>query len=456
MMDWTDRHCRYFLRLVEPARAALHRDGHAPARCSSATCRGISTSIRPSIRWRCSSAAAIRTRSRTARRLGEAWGYDEINLNVGCPSRARADRQLRRVPDGRARAGGATASRRCATRSTLPVTVKHRIGIDDGRGLRASCATSSARSRMRARRRSSCTRATRCSRDSRRRRTARCRRSSTTYVHRLKRDFPRADHRDQRRHRDARRDRDASSHSVDGVMLGRAAYHDPWLLAQVDGELLRRRTLTRARAPMSIARDDALRRATARSAASPLALDRAAHARALPRPAGRTPLPADAVRRATPAGRRSRRCCSKRSPRSNGDASRRRTMRTGASPARPRRPLPQSFGRRDCSARRARRSQVTWSAFLGCRAAGHHPQEAIGRDLGEDRRADVRRRPAAYTARLPPRRIRARNSTTISTAIQRRKTNAKRRLSLKLLARVRRQRAAQARVRPQRQQRLRR
>ncbi len=65
-----------------------------------------------------------------AARLAEAWGYDEINLNVGCPSpRAQAGNFgacLMAKPDQVARCVEAMANA-----SNLPVTVKHRLGIDD-------------------------------------------------------------------------------------------------------------------------------------------------------------------------------------------------------------------------------------------------------------------------------------------------------------------------------------
>ena len=86
MMDYTDRHCRYLLRLLSPHCAALHRDGHgagARARRRSNACSG---SMRPSIRSRCSSVARTRSCSRARRSWAPQRGYDEINLNVGCPS----------------------------------------------------------------------------------------------------------------------------------------------------------------------------------------------------------------------------------------------------------------------------------------------------------------------------------------------------------------------------------
>lgn len=65
-----------------------------------------------------------------AARLGAAWGYDEINLNVGCPSekvqRGRFGACLMAEPQVVADCVAAMAEA-----SGLPVTVKHRIGIDD-------------------------------------------------------------------------------------------------------------------------------------------------------------------------------------------------------------------------------------------------------------------------------------------------------------------------------------
>jgi tRNA-dihydrouridine synthase A len=62
--------------------------------------------------------------------LAAAWGYDEINLNVGCPSpkvqQGRFGACLMADPDRVARCVEAMASA-----SPLPVTVKHRIGIDE-------------------------------------------------------------------------------------------------------------------------------------------------------------------------------------------------------------------------------------------------------------------------------------------------------------------------------------
>ena len=129
MLDWTDRHCRYFLRQISrhtllytemiTTGALLHRD---PARFLD-----FDTAEHPLALQLGGSEPdelAICTR------LADEWGYDEINLNVGCPSD--------RVQSGRF---GACLMAQpelvadCITAMTeatdRPVTIKHRIGIDD-------------------------------------------------------------------------------------------------------------------------------------------------------------------------------------------------------------------------------------------------------------------------------------------------------------------------------------
>ena len=129
MMDWTDRHCRVFHRLMT-RRARLYTEMVTTAAICMATASGCSASTRASIRWRCSSAAPIRRELAEAARIGEDFGYDEINLNVGCPSD--------RVQDGRFGAclmaepelvAECVAAMKRAVQ--IPVTVKCRIGIDD-------------------------------------------------------------------------------------------------------------------------------------------------------------------------------------------------------------------------------------------------------------------------------------------------------------------------------------
>ena len=86
MMDWTDRHCRFFHRLLT-RRALIYTEMVTTgAVLHGDRARLIWPMIRRSIRWRCSSAAANPTRSPSCARIGADFGYDEINLNVGCPS----------------------------------------------------------------------------------------------------------------------------------------------------------------------------------------------------------------------------------------------------------------------------------------------------------------------------------------------------------------------------------
>ena len=129
MMDWTDRHCRMFHRALSRRTllytemvttgallhgdVARHLDFHAGE-------HGVALQLGGS------DAAALAA----AARLGADWGYDEINLNVGCPSDRVQNGSfgacLMATPD--VVAEGVAAMRAAVG---LPVTVKHRIGIDD-------------------------------------------------------------------------------------------------------------------------------------------------------------------------------------------------------------------------------------------------------------------------------------------------------------------------------------
>ena len=128
MMDWTDRHCRFFHRLLS-ARALLYTEmvtAEAVLHGDRDRLLGFSTEEHPvglqlggSDPGKLGEAAAI----------GEAYGYDEINLNVGCPSdrvqEGRFGACLMAEPDLVARCVAAMQAR-----VSVPVTVKCRIGID--------------------------------------------------------------------------------------------------------------------------------------------------------------------------------------------------------------------------------------------------------------------------------------------------------------------------------------
>src|SRR6478735_8346912 len=130
MMDWTDRHCRYFHRLLSrrtrlytemvTSGALLHGDVPRHLDFNEAE-HPVALQLggsEPADLARCA-------------RLGEDWGYDEINLNCGCPSE-RVQRgafgaclmaEPRLVADCVAAIRAAVA---------VPATVKCRIGIDKG------------------------------------------------------------------------------------------------------------------------------------------------------------------------------------------------------------------------------------------------------------------------------------------------------------------------------------
>jgi len=128
MLDWTDRFCRYFLRLISrhtllytemvTSGALLHGDRARFLRFDPAE-HPLALQLGGSDPLELAACA----------RLGEAWGYDEINLNLGCPSdRVRSGcfgACLMAEPERVA--AGVRAMREAVA---VPVTVKHRIGID--------------------------------------------------------------------------------------------------------------------------------------------------------------------------------------------------------------------------------------------------------------------------------------------------------------------------------------
>jgi tRNA-dihydrouridine synthase A len=129
MMEWTDRHCRFFHRLMT-RRALLYTEmltTGAILHGDRARLLGFDTAEHP---------VALQLGGHDPRalaecaRIGEAFGYAEINLNVGCPSD--------RVQEGRFGAclmneptlvAEGVAAMKAAVK--IPVTVKCRIGVDD-------------------------------------------------------------------------------------------------------------------------------------------------------------------------------------------------------------------------------------------------------------------------------------------------------------------------------------
>jgi len=233
MMDWTDRHCRFFHRLMS-RRARLYTEMvttgaviHGPRE----RLLGFDQAEHPiAVQLGGSDPGELAA----AARICAEFGYDEINLNVGCPSD--------RVQDGRFGAclmrepelvGECVAAMKSAV--PLPVTVKCRIGVDDQDPEEALDRVASAVVRAGA---------------------------DALIVHARKawlqglspkenRDIPPLDYGRVYRLKAALpdlpiginggiRDLDAAKEHldhVDGVMLGRAAYQEPALLLSVDREL---------------------------------------------------------------------------------------------------------------------------------------------------------------------------------------------------------------------------
>lgn len=135
MMDWTDRHCRYFHRLLAP-RALLYTEmvhtgailhGDRERHLHFDPCEHpVALQLGGSEPAELARAAAI----------GAARGFDEINLNCGCPServqRGRFGACLMAEPE---HVGACVAAMIAAVPGSVPVTVKCRIGIDDSHEL---------------------------------------------------------------------------------------------------------------------------------------------------------------------------------------------------------------------------------------------------------------------------------------------------------------------------------
>ena len=128
MMDWTDRHCRYFHRLLSQhtllytemvtTGALVHGDVARHLRFAAEE-HPVALQLGGSEPGDLAHSA----------KLGEQWGYDEINLNCGCPSE-----RVQRGSFGACLMNEAPLVADCVKAMvdvvSVPVTVKHRIGID--------------------------------------------------------------------------------------------------------------------------------------------------------------------------------------------------------------------------------------------------------------------------------------------------------------------------------------
>ena len=128
MMDWTDRHCRYLHRLLSK-HTLLYTEMVTTGALTHGSVqlhlRFIAEEHPVALQLGGSDAAELAS----AARLGEQWGYDEINLNCGCPS----DRVQRGAFGACLMAEPQTVAdgvKAMVDAVSIPVTVKHRIGID--------------------------------------------------------------------------------------------------------------------------------------------------------------------------------------------------------------------------------------------------------------------------------------------------------------------------------------
>ena len=236
MMDWTDRHCRHFHRLITRGTllytemvttgALLHGDRprHLDFGEEEHPVALQLGGSEPEALAECA-------------RLAQQWGYDEVNLNCGCPSE-----RVQRGAFGACLMREATLVRDCVAAMrdacTLPVTVKHRIGVDKvesyefvrdfvGTVAEGGCEVFIVHARN----------AWLQGLSPKDNRTIPPLRYE--FVYRLKREFPRFTI---VLNGGVKGDDAIAAHleHVDGVMVGREAYHDPWCMADWDRRFLGR------------------------------------------------------------------------------------------------------------------------------------------------------------------------------------------------------------------------
>ena len=228
MMDWTDRHCRYFLRLFNrhvqlytemvTTGALLHADKHRFLRFAEQEHPVILQlgGADPTDLARCS-------------QFAEDYGYDAVNLNVGCPSdrvqKNKIGACLMAEPN---LVADCISTMQAAVK--IPVTIKHRIGIDDLNSYenlykfvetvaQTGCQTFIVHARI----------AILQGLSPKENREIPPLRYQDVYQ--LKKDFP---HLDIQINGGIKTVDDIQQHwqHTDGVMIGREAYHNPYILAQ--------------------------------------------------------------------------------------------------------------------------------------------------------------------------------------------------------------------------------
>ena len=241
MMAWTDKHCRYFHRLITKNTLLYTEMVNAGAVIYGGTARHLDFNAEEH-------PVALQLggnepdKLAQATRFAEEWGYDEVNLNCGCPSP-----RVQKGAFGAALMAEPNLVADCVKAmldvvkdvNKTPITVKHRIGLDKSEDTPQSYAF--VRDFMGAVADAGCQTFIVHARNAwleglspKENRDIPPLRYEV--VHQLKRDFPQlnivinggiADF----------ETIDAQLQHVDGVMVGRQAYHDPYWLAQVDARV---------------------------------------------------------------------------------------------------------------------------------------------------------------------------------------------------------------------------
>jgi len=233
MMEWTDRHCRVFMRRIS-RHARLYTEmvtSAAIVHGDRDRLLGFDASEHPvALQLGGSDPQELAESAR----IGEQYGYDEINLNCGCPSdRVQSGRFGACLMGEPALVAQCVAAMRAAV--SLPVTVKCRIGIDDRDSyeelhdfVRQIRDAGTQVLVVHARKAILQGLSPKENRDI----------PPLIYptVYRLKEDFPDLPIVINGGIATLEQCREHLSR-VDGVMLGRAAYHEPWLMAAVDAAL---------------------------------------------------------------------------------------------------------------------------------------------------------------------------------------------------------------------------
>ncbi len=268
-MDWTDRHCRMFHRQITrhtwlytemvTTGALLHGDvaRHLDFNDEEHPVALQLGGSEPEDLARCA-------------KLGEQWGYDEVNLNCGCPSERvqRGAFGACLMAEPRLVADCVKAMRDAVT---IDVTVKHRIGIDNAESYdfvrdfvgiiaEAGCTTFIVHARNAILKGLSP------------KENREIPPLKPEYAYRLKRDFP---------HLEIiinggikmLEEIDAHLREVDGVMLGREAYHNPYLMAAFDARYYGDDAPAKSRAEVLRAMQPYIREQLARHGAAGLKLN---------------------------------------------------------------------------------------------------------------------------------------------------------------------------------------